>query len=102
MARSRAETIPSVLTIPDPLLHCAMHALLGPTGSRKVPVMPRALGGKLQVGGGLFGAFTERNFLIKTSDCTLKYYKAGESSGTPLGSFDLRQVGAVAVVMAVT
>lgn len=31
----------------------------------------------LQVGTGLFGAFSEKNFVIKSTDPTLKYYKVG-------------------------
>ena len=61
-------------------------------GSKKQHVMPRPLGGKLEVMGGVFGTYVERNFVIKTTDSSLKYYKAGESTGVPVGSLDLRQV----------
>ena len=52
--------------------------------------MPKALAGKLFVGSGLFGSYTERYASVKTADSSLKYYKAGDTGGTPVGSIDLR------------
>lgn len=54
-----------------------------------------ALGPTWQVGNKLFGSFSEKNFVIKSTDPVLKYYMAGETGGTPAGSLDLRKVRGV-------
>jgi len=54
--------------------------------------MPKPTAGKLYMGSGLFGSYTERYATVKAADSSLKYFKAGESAGTPLGSIDLRTV----------
>lgn len=70
-----------------------------PTKQAKVmspqQTQPKMLSGNLHIGNGIMGAYTEKYFVIRTTDHSLKFYKPDRLTGEVLGSFDLKQTSKV-------
>lgn len=70
-----------------------------PTKQAKVmspqQTQPKMLSGNLHIANGIMGAYTEKYFVIRTTDHSLKFYKPDRLTGEVLGSFDLKETSKV-------